>query len=115
MAVDTNEIVMLIFGWVFVIALVSIIGGFLHVRRERLLTHAERMKALELGREVPDSAAVARIKAAFGASAQADEDAGTWSPARKCFGVALWVPIGVALLSTQAHHGGTAYAMWAAS
>src|SRR5436190_1496624 len=106
MAVDTNEIAVMVLGGVFVVALVSILGGFWHVRRERLLTHAERMKALELGREVPDSAAVARIKAAFGASSQADEDGGAWSPARKCFGVALWVPIGVALVATQAHHGG---------
>ena len=37
-------------GMLGLIALVAIVGGFLHYRRERLLTHAERMKALELGR-----------------------------------------------------------------
>jgi len=48
------------------LALVGIVGGFLHYRRERLLTHKERMKALELGAELPDDVATARIKAVYG-------------------------------------------------
>ena len=50
-------------GGAFFIGLTACIGGFLHARRERLLTHAERMKALELGREWPDDPATAKLKA----------------------------------------------------
>ena len=75
---------------VFAICLVPIIGGFLQAHRERQWTHLERMKALELGQELPENAATARIKAAFG---QAGSDTGTdrGSLARKCFSTAIWV------------------------
>ena len=53
-----------LFGFVILFGLIAIIGGFLHSRRERLLTHQERMKALELGREVPDEIGAARARAA---------------------------------------------------
>jgi hypothetical protein len=39
----------------FVVALVGIAGAFLHYRQERLLGHQERMRALELGREIPET------------------------------------------------------------
>ncbi len=52
-----------VFGGLLFIGLIACIGGFLHGRRERLLIHAERMKALELGRELPDDPATARLKA----------------------------------------------------
>jgi hypothetical protein len=55
------------------VALVAIVGGFLHYRRERLLTHAERMKALELGRDLPEDVATARIKAVLSSSDEDDE------------------------------------------
>src|SRR5262245_13798842 len=72
------------------LGLVAIVGGFLHSRRERLLTHQERMKALELGRDLPDDAATARLKATFGAAAGGNESKGE-SLARKCFSTALWI------------------------
>ncbi len=78
-------------GFVFLISLVPIVGGLLHARRERTLVHAERMKALELGRELPDEAATARIKAAFGKSSASDESGGGEPLAAKCFSTALWV------------------------
>jgi len=78
-------------GFVFLISLVPIIGGFLHARRERTLIHAERMKALDLGREMPDDVATARIKAAFGKSSASDESGKGESLAAKCFSTALWV------------------------
>ena len=68
------------------ICLVPIIGGFLHYRRERLLTHAERMKALELGHDLPEDAATARIKAVYGASDKPeDASSGEKSLAAHCF------------------------------
>ncbi len=71
---------------VVVICLVPIIGGFLHYRRERWLTHTERMKALELGRDLPDDAATARIKAVYGASDKPEEaSSGEISLAAKCY------------------------------
>ncbi len=56
------------------IALVAIVGGLLHYRRERLLTHAERMKALELGRDWPEDPATARLKVALGSTAEDREE-----------------------------------------
>lgn len=78
-------------GGVVLVSLVAIIGGFLQCRRERLLDHRERMKALELGRDVPDNAATARIKAAFGLPQGDDKEDGERSPARKCFSTTLWI------------------------
>jgi hypothetical protein len=88
---DTNQVLLII--WVAIaavtaICLVAIFGGFMQVRRERLLTHAERMKALELGRSMPDDAATARIRAAFGKLTGSDEES---TPSRKCFSTAVWV------------------------
>jgi hypothetical protein len=59
---------------VILVSLIAIIGGFLHSRRERLLMHAERMKALELGRELPDDPATIRMKGIFQAE-QSEEPA----------------------------------------
>jgi hypothetical protein len=64
------------------IALIAIVGGFLHSRRQQLMAHQERMKALELGREVPDEIGVARAKAVASAGAGAAEER---SYAGKCF------------------------------
>ena len=87
------------------VALVAIIGGYVHYRRERLLTHQERMKALELGREMPDDAATARIKAAFGTSSSSSDDDTSESLPRKVFTTALWVAFWGFLAASQ---GGTA-------
>jgi hypothetical protein len=90
-----------LFGGLFLIGLVATIGGFLHHRRERLLTHEERMKALELGRQMPDDAATARIKAAFGVSSSGDKAEESDSLARKCFSTALWVAFWGFLAASQ--------------
>ena len=84
-------IIGIVFGFVFLISLVAIVGGLLQARRERTLNHAERMKALELGRELPDDVATARIKAAFGQSS-APEDGGRESLASKRGGPGETVP-----------------------
>lgn len=89
------------FGGMLLIAMVSIFGGFLHYRRERLLTHTERMKALELGREMPDDAATARVKAASGISPSDDKTDDIGSLARRCFTTALWVALGGFLAASQ--------------
>lgn len=89
---DLANLMFFIIGGAVLIALVAIVGGFLHTRRERLLTHQERMKALELGREMPDDAAAARIKAAFGiASGGGEGGDGEGSLAGKCFSTTFWV------------------------
>jgi hypothetical protein len=72
-------------GGIILLSLVAIIGGFLHSRRERLLMHAERMKALELGRELPDDQATARLKAVCQAEESASEPGEPRSLASKCF------------------------------
>jgi hypothetical protein len=90
MGSQTEFLVYSILGGVFTIAMVSIIGGFLHCRRERLLSHRERIKALELGRDFPDDPATAQVKAALGnGPAEGKEAPGSLS--RKCFSTALWV------------------------
>jgi hypothetical protein len=77
---------------VVVIALVAIIGGFLHSRRERLMTHAERMKALELGRDLPEDACTSRLKSARGGATNQNESEESLL-ARKCFSTALWIAL----------------------
>ena len=100
---DANSTYLLysLLGSVVLIVVVAIVGGFLHSRRERLLTHAERMKALELGREMPDDAATARVKAAFGISASDDKPVDNIALARQCFTTALWVALGGFLAASQ--------------
>jgi hypothetical protein len=87
---NTNDTIAFGIGVVFLLSIVPIVGGFMYARRGLLLTHAERMKALELGVDLPDHAATARIRAAQGQS-PADDRGGNESLARKCFSTALWV------------------------
>jgi hypothetical protein len=87
---NTNDMIALGIGVVFLLSIIPIVGGFMYARRGLLLTHAERMKALELGADLPDHAAAARIRAALGQST-ADDDGGKDSLTRKCFSTALWV------------------------
>jgi hypothetical protein len=89
-------------GGVVLISLVAIIGGFLQCRRERVLDHRERMKALEMGREMPDDEAPARVKAAFGTPSSDDKEDGGGSLARKCFSTTLWVAFWGFLAAGQA-------------
>ena len=89
---DSTQLLLgLLLGSVVLVAIVAIIGGYVHYRRERLLTHQERMRALELGRELPDDAATARIKAAFGTSSSGSDEVASESLPRKVFTTALWV------------------------
>jgi hypothetical protein len=100
-----------VLGGVVLISLVAIIGGFLQCRRERVLDHRERMKALELGRELPDDAATARIKAAFGVPWGDNKGDGEGSPARKCFSTTLWIAFWGFLAAGQAGAGHHAVAI----
>lgn len=78
-------------GFVFLISIVPIIGGIWHSRREQTFVHAERIKALELGRDLPDDVATARIRAAFGKPEVSDERGDGESLSAKCFSTAFWV------------------------
>jgi hypothetical protein len=100
---DPNAVNLLfaLLGGLILIAVVAIVGGFLHHRRERLLTHAERMKALELGRDMPDDAATARVRAAFGQSAGTGVEEGPASLPQKCYSTALWVAFWGFLAASQ--------------
>jgi hypothetical protein len=109
---STQQLLGLLMGSVVLVLLVAIVGGFLHHRRERLLRHEERMKALELGREMPDDAATARIKAVFGSPSSDSDDDGSEPVAhgpgflpRKMFTTALWIAFWGFLFAAQ---GGTA-------
>jgi hypothetical protein len=89
--VNANDYLIYTFlGGVAVISLVAILGGFLHVRRERLLTHTERMKALELGRPMPDDPETARIKAAY-VPPVPSKPSNSEALAGKCYSTAVWV------------------------
>jgi hypothetical protein len=69
------------------IILVPVILGLRHARIERECEHAERMKALELGRTLPG-------------------DEPWWSPARISVAIGAGVPIGVFLCALAANHQG---------
>ena len=110
METSTTTIILAIGAWMTLLGLVAIVGGLLHYRRERLLTHQERMKALELGRELPDDAATARIKAAFGDD-KSDDKAESRSLARTCFSTALWVGFWGFLAASQGGWANTGIAI----
>ena len=73
---------------VFLVAIVPIVGGLRHAQRERQWTHLERMKALEMGQQMPEVAAAAQVRAAFGQASEASDRAAL---ARKCYSTAVWV------------------------
>src|SRR5580704_9389492 len=85
----------LFLGSLVLVGLVAIIGGFLHSRRERLLTHAERMRALELGQALPDDPATVVRKAVYASQGlPPDGECKTVHQvkfAETCFKTALWV------------------------
>jgi hypothetical protein len=65
------------------------------------------MKALELGRELPDDSAAGRLKAIFAAGSNGTEGENR-SLARKCFSTALWVAFWGFIFASQggwAHTG----------
>ena len=81
-----DPLVIPIVGMAIPIILVPIVLALRHARIERELEHAERIKALELGRTLP-------------------QDEPWWSPARICVAIGAGVPIGVfglAFLASQA-------------
>jgi hypothetical protein len=86
-----EEVIALCISGLMLVGLVAIVGGFLHVRRERLLLHAERMRALELGREMPEDKAITRAKAMTTALADPPEPDPDRALARKSYSTALWV------------------------
>ena len=100
-----------------VICLVPIFGGFLHYRRERLLTHAERMKALEMGRDLPEDTATARIKAVYGSPDKPEAaSSGPKSLAVQCYTTTGWVAGLGLLFATQASsNAGVAYSVAASA
>jgi hypothetical protein len=112
-------ILMIVLGFVFVLSIVPIVGGLLHARRERTLVHAERMKALELSRELPDDVATARIQAAFGQVPAPDKSVEEESLPAKCFSTAFWVAFwgfaGAAGLGGSNVSPGVAYAIAAST
>jgi hypothetical protein len=116
---STQIIAVLAVGGGLFIGLVAVVMGILHSRRLRLLTHAERMKALELGREIPDDDALARLKAVCSpiqGSADKAEPVSLSALARRCFSVALWVPIasvGLSLMFGREQAAGD-FVLWAA-
>ena len=71
-----DPIIIPIVGMAIPIVIVPVALGIKYARRERELEHAERMKALELGRTLP-------------------QDEPLWSPGRLCLAIGVGVPIGV--------------------
>lgn len=100
----TIDLLYMLIGGVTLISLVAIVGGFLQCRRERLLGHKERMRALELGQAMPDEPAIARLKVAFGGGSNQSDDEEGRSPARKCFSTTLWIAFWGFLAAGQGFH-----------
>ena len=77
-----------------------------------------RMKALELGAQLPDDAATARVRASSGQSASAN-DGDEGSLPRKCYSTAVWVAFwgfaAAAGLGGAAVSAGVAYAIAASA
>jgi hypothetical protein len=103
-----------IIGGMILLGLVAIIGGFIHYRRERLLAHDERMKALELGRELPEDAATARIKAAYEGEKSAQAPTEARSMAAQCYSTTGYV-CGAGFVFAWMSGPGVAYALAAAA
>jgi hypothetical protein len=92
-----NEVMALLFGGMLLLVFFLMIGAFLQQRRERLLTHAERMKSLELGMPLPDDPETAKIKAktavelAEASSSPSSPSNGPKSLAYQCYTTTGWV------------------------
>jgi hypothetical protein len=101
---------------VLILCLVPIMGGFLHYRRDRLLTHAERMKALEMGRDLPDDSTTARLKALSGTSDSSEESGGEKSFASQCYSTTGYVcGAGFVFAFMAGANAGVAYAIAASA
>ena len=89
--------------------LIAILGGFLHYRRERLLTHAERMKALEMGQGLPDDSATARLKVVYDGERSSGDSK---SLAVQCYTTTGWVAgLGLMFAAGSWANPGVAYAI----
>jgi hypothetical protein len=105
--VDSSTIGLSLFlGSLVFVGLVAILGGFLHARRERLLTHAERMKALELGKPLPDDPQTTKLKAIYGTGGGSVAEGSSdglpqASLAATCYRTALWVAFWGFLFAAQ--------------
>jgi hypothetical protein len=108
---STETLIAVVIGNVALISLVAIVGGFVHYRRERLLTHQERIKALEMGRDLPDDKATAQLKAIFGTTSGDKYEKESGSLARTCFTTALWVAFWGFLFAGQSGVGNQAVAI----
>jgi hypothetical protein len=84
---DMNTALIPIVGMTIPIVLVPVGLAMKHARIERELEHAERMKALELGRTLP-------------------HDESWWSPARISAAIGVGVPIGVFFCAWQVSSSG---------
>lgn len=89
------------------VGIVAIAGHFSSVRRDRMLTHEERMKALELGRDIgPALGSAALVKSASGDQNDGGDTVGLGSSdalARKCFSTAVWVAFWGFVAASQSH------------
>jgi hypothetical protein len=109
---NTTWYVMAGISAVTLVALVSIVGGLIHYRRERLLLHAERMKALDLGLKAPEDAGTTRYKALLGIGQKGDDDEGSTGSklANQCFTTTLWVAFWGFVFASQSTVGGNGVA-----
>lgn len=82
---NINTAIIPIVGMAIPIILVPVILGLKHARLERELEHAERMRALELGRTLP-------------------KDEPFWGPARMSLAFGVGVPLGVFFCALMATH-----------
>ncbi len=100
---STETLLAMLLCSVVLISLVAIVGGFLHHRAERLLKHEERMKALELGRAMPDDVATTQLKSisqTFGSDEASVTEGGESLP-RKMISTAFWVAFWGFVFSAQ--------------
>ncbi len=85
---DNTMLLVFIFGLPLLLVFFLMIGCFFYYRRERSLTHAERMKALEMGQPLPDDPETAKIKAKAArtlAMKPAEMPSGEKSLANQCY------------------------------
>ncbi len=102
MDMHSTTLLWALMGGVALISLVAIIGGFLQCRRERILDHRERMKAIEMGFATPDDAITATTGAGCGVGAGATAGEDGKSLARKCLSTSLWIAFWGFMAASQA-------------
>ncbi len=91
MSTDTSTINLAIICAVFLVVLFWMFGSFLYYRRERTLTHTERMKALELGQPLPGDPETAKIKAKTARTMSDDGSDQEKSLAHQCYATTSYI------------------------